>query len=211
MRLTGRRCAAVVLVALLGLVGCSIQPGLAVTLQAPSNGGSVSSLTPILSWEASGSPASYRLQVASDSGFQDLVLDQTLSGPSYTVPSGKLKDSQSYYWRVSASRGTDTSGWTPYWVFQTRVSTDTITVSATLDGSPWSGTVNYSLTGPKSGSSSSVPETFSDLETGSYTLSYASGGPPGARLARSAPWRAPVGASTVGRARRSTPLLPPLP
>jgi hypothetical protein len=57
-----------------------------------------------------------------------------------------------------------------------------IVVSATLDGSPWSGSVRYSIKGPYADSHSSVPYTFSDLPDGTYTLHYTSRGPAGATL-----------------------------
>jgi len=68
----------------------------------------------------------------------------------------------------------------------------TIVVNATLDGAPWqvalgSGSISYSLIGPSSHSSNTVPATFSSQPTGSYTLTYNSGGPTGAVLASISP------------------------
>jgi hypothetical protein len=58
----------------------------------------------------------------------------------------------------------------------------TIEIQATLNGQPWSGPVNYRLTGPQTVDGTSVPATFSNIPTGSYTLSLLSGGPRGAAL-----------------------------
>ena len=63
----------------------------------------------------------------------------------------------------------------------------TIQVNATLNGSSWSGAVSYSLSGASSFSGSSVPSTFGNKPTGSYTLSYSSGGPSGATLSNITP------------------------
>jgi hypothetical protein len=67
----------------------------------------------------------------------------------------------------------------------------TIEVKATLDGSPWTGLVSYTLTGPESPiNGTSVPDSFSGRcsdWTCTYTCAYVSGGPPGAYLDSIAP------------------------
>jgi uncharacterized protein (DUF2141 family) len=65
--------------------------------------------------------------------------------------------------------------------------TSTVVVQATLDGSPWSGNVRYSLSGPTGDSGYSVSETFGGLPPGTYTLSYSTGGPEGATLSSITP------------------------
>lgn len=187
---------ALLLVILVALLGCTPPPALTVTLQSPANGSSVSSLTPILAWSCTQPDATYQLEMAPDSNFQDLIIDKTsISGPSYSVPSDKLTDGKTYYWRVSANKGGQTSGWTPYWCFQTpspsptppTPSTGTIVVNITLDGSQWSGAINYTITGPKTNSGSSAPQTFSNLPPGDYTVGYSSGGPKEATLTNLTP------------------------
>ena len=168
-------------VGLVTLLGCA--PPVTVTLQSPANGSTVASLSPILAWTCSESGASFRIQVASDGNFQNLVIDlSNLGAPSYTVPSGKLSEGQAYYWRVSATKGGQTSDWSTYWSFSTPPPTGIIYVNATLDDSTWSGVVNYVVTGPKDSSGSSAPATFSSLPAGTYTISYSFGSPPGATL-----------------------------
>ncbi len=56
--------------------------------------------------------------------------------------------------------------------------TGTINVLSALDGSAWSGTVNYTISGPVNLNGTSVPVTFS-APAGTYTLTYLSGGPSG--------------------------------
>jgi len=61
-----------------------------------------------------------------------------------------------------------------------KVDTGTVTVNATLDGSPWMGAAVFTLTGQSSISGTSVPLTTPNAPVGTYTLAYASGGPPSA-------------------------------
>jgi hypothetical protein len=66
--------------------------------------------------------------------------------------------------------------------------TGTIEVDATLDGAPWEGAVEYTLT-PDTGSpvsGSSVADDFT-VDAGNWTCAYVSGGPPGADLIDIAP------------------------
>jgi hypothetical protein len=189
--------AALLLITLILLAGCIPAPEspLVVTLATPANGSTVLSLTPILSWSSTGGATSYRLHVASDMNFQQLVVDASnLTDVTYTVPSGNLAYDRTYYWRVSASRGNQTSGWSNAWSFATPssptpppVAKGTVQVLVVLDGSPWSGGLSYRITGPDSFSGSSAPRGFSNLPTGEYTLTYNFGGPTGATLASITP------------------------
>jgi len=183
-----KKYAVLLVVALVALLGCAPPTALLVTLDSPGNGSTVDSLTPILAWTCSETGAAYRVQVASDGNFQNLIIDESgLSAPSYAVPSGRLNSDQAYYWRVNASKAGRTSDWSTYWSFRTAGPTPpptagTIVVNGILEGSPWSGSVNYVITGPEAKSGSSVPQTFSNLGEGTYTLTYSSGGPGGATL-----------------------------
>jgi hypothetical protein len=53
-----------------------------------------------------------------------------------------------------------------------------VTVEATIDGEPWSGSVGYVLQGPYVESGSSAPRDFANAPQGSYSVQYRSGGPP---------------------------------
>jgi len=67
----------------------------------------------------------------------------------------------------------------------------TISILATLDGSPWpsaaSGVLSWELTGPTPRSGGGVPTSVGSQQPGVYTLSYKSGGPPGATLVNISP------------------------
>ncbi|MCD6568209.1 MAG: hypothetical protein J7K94_05710 [Dehalococcoidia bacterium] len=174
----------VAVLTLLSFAGCTPSSSPQVALQSPANGSSASSLTPILAWNCNEPNVSFRIQVASDSNFQNLVIDQSaLPSPSYAIPPSRLSNNQPYYWKVNASKAGQTSEWTPYWSFNiTSSAGGTATVKATLDGNPWSGNVNYTLSGAKQQTGTSVAQNLSGLTPGSYTLGYNSGGPSGASL-----------------------------
>ncbi|MGD9393480.1 MAG: hypothetical protein PVJ81_00740 [Dehalococcoidia bacterium] len=179
------------LVCTVSLVGCKDKVTPTVNLETPTNGSSVSSLTPILSWNYEYADATFRLQLSTDGSFQDLVIDQSdISSPSYTVPSGKLSEGQTYYWKVNATKDDQVSEWSSAWSFQTpgaATEVGTVIVQATLDGSPWTGNVSYTLSGAESYSGSSVNQTITNAAVGSYTLGYNSGGPAAASLANISP------------------------
>lgn len=179
------------MVSLVSMTGCKDETTPEVTLETPANGSSVTSLTPILSWDYEYADASFRLQLASDGSFQNLVTDQSgISSPSYSVPSGKLSEGQTYYWRVNATKDNQVSAWSSAWSFQTPGSASevgTIVVQATLDGSPWTGNVSYTISGAEPYSGSSVNQTISNVAVGSYTLGYNSGGPTAAALSNISP------------------------
>ena len=167
--------------------------GLTVSLASPADGSSVLSLTPTLVWGGGSRAATYRLMIAKDSGFQNIVIDVNNIGDiSYTIPQGDLGGDTWYFWRVLAREGNEISNWTAPWSFRTPSgvspeSTGTVRVSATLDGAPWSGSVNYSVSGPFSDTDNSVPWNFTSVPTGTYTVTYNYGGPAGASLASITP------------------------
>lgn len=84
------------------------------------NGSLGQSLTPTLDWNDQHSVASYRIQVASDLNFTNIVVDEgNLTNSNYTVPAGLLKGSLMYYWKVSANNLGGTSNWSHIWTFTT--------------------------------------------------------------------------------------------
>lgn len=176
----------------------SPEPELGVSLVTPTDGSMLSSTTPVLSWNGIGGPTSYRLQIASDSNFQAIVDDANdITDIVYTVPSGKLKNNQTFYWRVNASKGDITSAWSQNWSFTTPGGSTppqptpsgktSVQVQVTLDGAVWTGGIHYRVTGSNNLSGSSAPHTFSNLPAGDYSVTYQSGGPSGATLASITP------------------------
>jgi hypothetical protein len=180
------------LIFILLLAGCSISPSPTLNLSSPANGSPVISLSPTLTW-GSLAGATYRLLVAKDSNFQDIVVDaNNLRDTSYEIPSGKLGSNTWYYWKVLAKKGNTASNWTPDWSFQTPSNVTpgnigTIRVEATVDGKPWNGTLSYQISGPFSDTDNSVPWEFTEVQAGTYTITFSYGGPKGATLTNITP------------------------
>ncbi len=87
-------------------------------LSSPSTGAIDVSISPTLSWNASSTATSYTLQVSADSLFSTYMYNQNgLTGTSQQI-SG-LNNFTKYYWRLSASNGLSTSGWSDVWNFVT--------------------------------------------------------------------------------------------
>jgi len=102
------------------------------TLVSPADASTVETLTPTMQWQASADATSYGIQIASDSGFSNLLVNQTgITATSYTVPSGKLEDGKTYYWRVNATNATGTSSWTTARSFKVKLQGAALKVVAT--------------------------------------------------------------------------------
>ncbi len=88
------------------------------TLKSPFNDSMASSLTPTLEWQASTKDVFYGLQVATDRGFSNLIIEERgLQEASYVVPASKLSYGKTYYWRVGVGNTGGKSGWSQSWSF----------------------------------------------------------------------------------------------
>jgi hypothetical protein len=86
----------------------------------PQDNSILSSLTPFMDWTDVQNAVSYRVQIAKDDGYSQLVADTSgLSVSQFTVPSGVMSDSNSYYWRVRAVTTSDSSLWSSSFSFST--------------------------------------------------------------------------------------------
>ena len=181
------------LVGIMVLSGCiqpSAPPVSIPKLISPPNGSVVRSLTPILTWTSNTAGATYRIQVANDNSFNNLlVAEEDIAGECYAIPSGELNAGTTYYWKVKTYKGNQVSDWTPFWSFQTpakepapapAAATGNIVVNATLDNSPWEGLVIYNINGPNSYTGFSATKSFSKVPLGDYEIEYTSRGPAGA-------------------------------
>jgi len=80
------------------------------TLFSPNDGATGQPTTLTLQWNAVDEAASYRLQTAIDSLFNDLVFDDsTITATSKQV--GPLANSTTHFWRVNAKNAQGTSAW----------------------------------------------------------------------------------------------------
>jgi hypothetical protein len=90
------------------------------TLLSPPNNTTVSSLTPDLDWSDIPSASSYNIQVSTEATFGALILDTAgLTASSYTLVSGVLADSTTYYWRVRGEASGTQLEWSPAFNFNT--------------------------------------------------------------------------------------------
>lgn len=69
-------------------------------LIAPANGASLTTATPVFSWQTAANAATYQLEIATDELFQNLIVSQQVSGTSFTP--GALQNGGLHFWRVTA-------------------------------------------------------------------------------------------------------------
>jgi hypothetical protein len=88
-------------------------------LVSPTDGATSQILLVTLSWNSLPTADTYYLQVASDAGFTQLIVrDSLLTDTSMQMSS--LNYITTYYWRVRAKNVGGSSAWTPSWQFTTR-------------------------------------------------------------------------------------------
>nr|WP_276611349.1 FG-GAP-like repeat-containing protein [Fodinibius halophilus] len=87
------------------------------TLAFPTNNENKISIAPTLSWNSDYQDGKYRLQLATDSQMQELVLDSLVSAKKLSVAG--LQSGSTYYWRVR-TESPSTSNWSSPDQFQTR-------------------------------------------------------------------------------------------
>lgn len=109
-------------------------------------------------------------------------IGRSTSKVSVTANLTSLLANTTYNYRVKAVNANGTSYGNDVTFTTSAIPTGTIQVNATLDGTNWSGSVSYSLTGSETINSTSAPQTFTGKPIGTYTLTYNSGGPLGAVL-----------------------------
>ena len=88
----------------------TVAPPPAPVLSSPANGATGISVDPTLTWNASSGAASYGLQVATDAGFTNLVVNQTTITATVYAVTGLLNNTQ-YYWRVNTTNAGGTGAW----------------------------------------------------------------------------------------------------
>jgi hypothetical protein len=81
-------------------VTVATQAPAAATLTAPANNAVNVSATPTFTWTASAQSASYLIEIATDAGFSNIILSQSVSGTSFQ-PAAALPTNTQIYWRVT--------------------------------------------------------------------------------------------------------------
>ena len=89
-------------------------------LQSPANNAVNVPLNAVLLWDSVANVSIYRVRVATDAAFTNIVLDSNNIVPhTITVPNGRLVNNTLYYWRVTASNTCVTSANSVTWSFRT--------------------------------------------------------------------------------------------
>ncbi len=89
-----------------------------VTLMAPSNESLDQPQRPVFEWESAAQAGSYRIEIAADPDFSNLVISQTVTGNTY-IPAVDLATATVYYWRVKAENACGEGHISAFWSFVT--------------------------------------------------------------------------------------------
>ncbi|HEU4664917.1 MAG TPA: hypothetical protein VFS55_12895 [Dokdonella sp.] len=105
-----------------------------VALSAPADGALNQPAQPIFTWAASQQVTNYTIDIATDAGFSDILISQTLPGGATSFqPSAALEAGRQYWWRVAATNLCGTS--TPSAVFTFTVTPPPAPLLAVAPGS----------------------------------------------------------------------------
>ncbi|TVQ33535.1 MAG: choice-of-anchor D domain-containing protein [Wenzhouxiangella sp.] len=100
-------------------------------LIAPGDGDTDVGLQPELLWDSLAGVDDYRLQVATDVGFADLVVDTMFGSTSFNFEE-KLMDGSTYFWRVLGQDQCGDGQWSEVFQFQTRFEPQAVVSPAAL-------------------------------------------------------------------------------
>jgi subtilisin family serine protease len=89
------------------------------TLSSPSNGATGVALAPTFSWTAAAQADTYSLQVATDSGFSNVVYSASVEETSHTTATN-LQSATLYFWRVRAQNPCGMGNFSAVFSFTTR-------------------------------------------------------------------------------------------
>lgn len=85
-------------------------PGI-VSLSSPADAAVVADATPDLDWAAVTGATSYRIQIASDALFEDIVQAATVTAPTSIYTATTLTEDATFYWRVRAINANGNGPW----------------------------------------------------------------------------------------------------
>ena len=74
----------------------------AIALSAPSNGATGIAVQPTFSWQADSAATGYRIEIATDANFSNIVASGNVSNGTNYQPSSNLTANTTYYWRVTS-------------------------------------------------------------------------------------------------------------
>lgn len=113
-------------------------------LYQPANNSINQDVDQTFKWSARTKATSYKLEIATDSLFANMIKDTTLADTSKLV--NGLANNVKYFWRVSAKNSLGSSLYSPIWNFKTKAGANNITtitgrVTDSRNGNPISGAV----------------------------------------------------------------------
>ncbi|MEX1261877.1 MAG: cellulase family glycosylhydrolase [Balneolaceae bacterium] len=101
-----------------------------VTLTSPENGGSDLSANVDFTWEEESGYSEYDYQLSNDESFDSVIIEETVSGTSYTAE--ELSNNEDYFWRVKVAGSGDE--WSDVWEFSTENALpDAVTLTSPAD------------------------------------------------------------------------------
>jgi len=86
-------------------------------LLLPTNGALGVSNVPLMDWNNSNGATTYKIVISQVSNFAVITDSATVTNSQYQVPSGKLQDFITYFWRVNARNSYGASAWSATWMF----------------------------------------------------------------------------------------------
>ncbi|MEW5985729.1 MAG: choice-of-anchor Q domain-containing protein [Chloroflexota bacterium] len=90
-----------------------------VTLSSPADGANGVSTKPAFTWQAAAQGSTYRLEVATDAGFSNVVYTAVVSHTTHTIDTSSLARTTIHYWRVRAENACGVGDYSAAWDFTT--------------------------------------------------------------------------------------------
>ncbi|MGC8857499.1 MAG: T9SS type A sorting domain-containing protein [Ignavibacteria bacterium] len=90
------------------------------TLILPLNNSQNQLQNPVFLWDSNGYATYFKLQIAEDSNFINVVIDTNLTNPPVQIPPNILLLGTKYYWRVRATNSIGNGEWSEVWNFRVR-------------------------------------------------------------------------------------------
>ena len=112
-----------------------LSPPVAPVLLSPPDGSINQPWAPVLDWNDVATAQFYRVQIASNTSFNPLVLDSNrINASQFQVPQYALQVNSLFYWRVNASNsgGISTGPWSAHWSFTTINGPEPNSISGTV-------------------------------------------------------------------------------
>lgn len=152
-------------------------------LSTPADASIFASLTPTLTWNAVTGATAYDLQVSSDAGFSGIALSHTgETGTSYSL-TNPLNNYTVYYWRIRATDGSETAGYSAPFSFRTLITTPVLSspadaaivqpVNTMFDWDDVTGATSYRLQVATDAGFTNVVRNITGIGSSGHTLSAA--------------------------------------